>query len=142
MIWGAQGGASNWPWAWAPAQIGLFTATRSFLTGEDGDNELDWITDERRRVAELVPRALEAYGTACLELGGAELSAAIRVGRRLVQSAPLRASGTRLLIQHWPAEGNRAEALHVYEITRRTLSDQLGIDPNQPTQALYAELNR
>ena len=134
--------ARQWRRAWAPAQIGLFAATRGVLTGEEGDDEFEWITDERRRVAELELRALEAYGTACLGIGGAELPAAVRVGRRLVRAAPLRESGTRLLMRALAAEGNRAEALHVYEATRVFLGDELGIDPSEATRQLFAELNR
>ena len=134
--------AGDWARAWAPAQIGLFAASRGFLTGEDSNDEYDWIVDERRRVAELELRALEAYGTACLGLGGTELAAAVRVGRTLVAAAPVRESGTRLLMRALAAEGNRAEALHVYEATRVVLRDLLGVAPSAPTQAVYTELNR
>src|SRR4051794_10301058 len=166
--------AGDWARAWAPAQIGLFAASRGFLTGEDGEDEYDWIVDERRRVNELELRAFEAYGTACLGVGGAEydgiveerrranelelrafgaygtaclgvggteLAAAVRVGRLLVSAAPVRESGTRLLMRALAAEGNRAEALQIYEATRIVLRDQLGIPPSAPTQAIYTQLN-
>lgn len=133
--------AGDWARAWAPAQIGLFAASRGFLTGEDGEDEYDWIVDERRRVTELELRALEAYGTACLGVRGTELAAAVRVGRLLVSAAPVRESGTRLLMRALAAEGNRAEALQIYEATRVVLRDQLGIPPSAPTQAIYTQLN-
>ena len=38
------------------------------------------------------------------------------------------------------AQGNRAEALRVYQQCRQLLADELGIDPSPETEALYLEL--
>jgi DNA-binding SARP family transcriptional activator len=127
--------------AWAPAQIALFATERGFLDGEDGTDEYPWIDDERRRIDEMHRRALEAYGTACLGLGGAELPAAVRAGRALLDLAPYHESGARLLMRALAAQDNRAEAMHVYERVRITLHDQLGVSPSPATEALFAELN-
>ena len=131
----------DWTRAWAPSQIALFAGQRRFLDGEDGDEAYEWITDERLRQVELRRRALEAYGTACLGLGGAELAAAVRAGRALVDVAPFHETGTRLLMRALAAEGNPAEALRVYEALRRSLREQLGVSPSAATRAVYAELN-
>jgi DNA-binding SARP family transcriptional activator len=131
----------DWVRAWAPSQVALFAAERGLLTGEDGDEQLHWLTDERRRLADLRLRAYEAYGTACLGLGGGELAAAVRSGRLLVAAAPFRESGYRLLMSALTAQGNRAEALQAYDELRRSLRDELGVSPSRATQELFARLN-
>jgi DNA-binding SARP family transcriptional activator len=131
----------DWARAWGPSQVALFVARRGFLDGEDGDDDFDWLVDERRRLVDLELRALETYGAACLGLGGAELAAAVRAGRAMVDAAPYRETGARLLMNALTAQGNRGEAITVYESVRRNLRDQLGVSPSPATQALYAELN-
>lgn len=83
-------------------------------------------------------RALEAYAGATLGVGGTELSAAVRAGRRLTQLEPHRESGWRILMEALDREGNSAEALVVYE----SLREALGIRPSEPTQALHRRLLR
>jgi SARP family transcriptional regulator, regulator of embCAB operon len=128
--------AGDWPRAWAASQAALFIAGRGFLPGE----EAEWVEDWRRDVDALHLRALEAYGCACLGVGGAEDAAAVRVGRDLVRRAPLRESAHRLLIEALAASGNRAEALVAYESLRRRLREDLGISPGPGLQELYARL--
>ena len=124
--------------AWAPAQVALFVSGRPFLLGE----EASWIDDERRRLAALHVRALEAYAGSALGVGGTELVAAVRAARRLVEREPYRESGYRLLMDALDREGNCAEALLVYESLRARLRDDLGINPSGPTQALHRRLLR
>jgi DNA-binding SARP family transcriptional activator len=126
----------HWERAWAASQSALFTARRNFLPGEDAL----WIDPVRRRLEELHVRALEAYGAAGLGLGGTELAAAREAGRALVELAPLRESGHRLLMRTLAAEANLAEALRAYERLRVLLADELGIDPSPASRALYDEL--
>ena len=132
----------DWHRAWAPAQIALFAAERGLLVGEEGDEEHEWLDEGRRRLGELRLRALEAYGLACLGVAGAELAAAVRVGARIVEVAPFRESGYRLLMRGLAAQGNQAEALRIYDGLRMTLRDQLGVSPSPATQELFAQLNR
>jgi SARP family transcriptional regulator, regulator of embCAB operon len=122
--------------AWGPSQVALFVSGRPFLAGEDGD----WIEDERRRLGELQVRALEAYAHAGLGIGGTELAAAVRAGRRLTEREPYRESGFRLLMNALRGEGNAAEAVRVYDELRRRLRDDLGVAPSAETQALHREL--
>jgi DNA-binding SARP family transcriptional activator len=128
----------DWPKAWAAAQTALFIASRGFLAAEEGD----WIDDCRREVDALHLRALEAYGRACLGVGGAEGAAAVRVGRDLAHRAPLRESGPLLLMQALAASGNRAEALVAYESVRVRLREDLGVSPGPALQELHARLLR
>ena len=126
----------DWPRAWAKAQGALFTARRGFLPGEDAP----WIDEVRRRLDTIGIRALEAYGRAALGIGHGELAAAREAGRALVDMAPLRESGHRLLMQALAAEGNVAEALRAYARLEARLRNELGIEPSDPTQRLYEEL--
>ena len=126
----------QWERAWAASQSALFTARRGFLPGEDAF----WIDQVRRHLDELHVRALEAYGAAGLGLGGTELPAARDAGRTLVELAPLRESGHRLLMRALAAEGNTAEALRAYEHLRLLLADELGIDPSPASRQLYQQL--
>jgi len=124
--------------AWAPAQVAMFVSGRPFLAGE----EAPWIEAERRLLDGLYVRALEAYASSTLGVGGTELAAAVRAGRRLVEREPYRESGYRILMEALDREGNCAEALLVYEQLRAKLRDDLGISPSPATQALYRRLLR
>ena len=130
--------ADDAPRAWAAAQTALFVAQRGLLTGE----EAPWIEDGRRDVEVLHLRALEAYGRACLRVGGAEHAGAVRAGRDLVRRAPLRESGHALLIEALAASGNRAEALLAYEDLRVRLREDVGIAPGTGLQELHTRLLR
>ena len=122
--------------AWGPSQVAMFIAGRPFLVGE----EAPWIDGERRRLSDLHVRALEAYASSTLGVGGTELAAAIRASRQLVALEPYRESGHRILMEALAREGNSAEALLVYDALRVKLRDDLGINPSQATQELHRRL--
>lgn len=124
--------------AWGPSQVAMFAASRPFLPGEDAV----WIDETRRRLGDLHIRATEAYAHAGLGIGGTELAAAIRAGRELTRLEPYRESAYRLLMQALAAEGNRAEALRVYEQLRTRLRDDLGVAPSPQTQEVHLQLLR
>jgi SARP family transcriptional regulator, regulator of embCAB operon len=124
--------------AWGPSQVAMFVCGRTFLAGEDGP----WIAAERRRLAALGVRAVEAYAAAGLGIGGTELAAATRAGRRLVELEPYRESGYRILMEALDREGNTAEALLVYESLRSLLREELGVTPSRATQELHRRLLR
>jgi len=124
--------------AWAPSQIATAICRRTFMPGEDAA----WVEEERRQRGAWHLRALEAYARAGLELGGTELTGAVRAGRDLVRLEPYRESGYRILMQALSAEGNTAEALLVYDDLRRLLHDELGTAPSAVTQELHRSLLR
>ncbi|HEV2811695.1 MAG TPA: BTAD domain-containing putative transcriptional regulator [Solirubrobacteraceae bacterium] len=128
--------ARDWARGWAPSRIALHTATRGFLAGHDAP----WIAEIRRELDEMRLRALECVGDIGLGLGGGELDSAERSGRRLVELAPFRESGHRLLMEALAARGNVAEALLAYERVRTLLRDELGVGPGRELQALHARL--
>ena len=124
--------------AWAPAQVAMFVCGRPFLPGD----EAAWIDEQRRMLGALHIRALEAYASSTLGVGGTELAAAVRAGRRLAQLEPYRESGYRILMEALDRQGNTAEALVVYESLRSRLREELGVTPSGPTQELHRRLLR
>jgi DNA-binding SARP family transcriptional activator len=122
--------------AWVPARIALHTAARGFLPGHDAP----WIIAVRRELDDMHVRALECVAEAGLLMGGGETRSAERAGRRLVELAPYRESGYRLLMEALAARGNGAEAVLVYERARTVLRDELGVAPGAVLQALHARL--
>lgn len=128
----------DWARAWGPARVALHVAARGFMPGYDAP----WIVDMRRRMDKLLVRAHECVAESGVGLGGPELAAAERSARRLVELAPVRESGYRLLMRALAAQDNVGEALLVFESLRRALSDELGIAPGAAAQSLHAQLLR
>lgn len=126
----------DWARAWGPVLTALFVAERDFLPGEDAE----WIDRVRNQLAVLRLRALEAYAATELALAGPELAGAIRAGRQLIELAPLRESGYRILMQGLAAQDNLAEALVVYSGLCETLREQLGVLPSKASRELFQRL--
>jgi len=124
--------------AWAPARIALHTAERGFLPAHDAP----WAAAIRRELDELRLRAVESVGAAGMGMGGGELDAAERAGRRLVALAPYRESGHRLLMEALAARGNPAEAALVFARLRERLRDDLGLTPCAATRSTAEKLLR
>ncbi|MFI7233200.1 BTAD domain-containing putative transcriptional regulator [Nonomuraea angiospora] len=74
------------------------------------------------------------------ELRLGEHRAAVAELRELVGRHPLRERLAGLLMRALSAEGGQAEALVVFEQTRRHLADELGADPSAELVALHREL--
>ena len=121
---------------WAPARVALHTAERGFLP----ECEQPWAAEVRDELERLRVRALECVGAIGLAMGGTELMAAERAGRRLVALAPFRETGHRLLMEALVARGNCAEALLAYERLRVLLREELGATPSADLQALHGRL--
>ena len=83
---------------------------------------------------------LECVATASLGLGGPELPQAANCARRLIELAPFRESGYRILMEALERGGNVAEALRVYDRLRIMLRDELGIPPSSSVQDIYRRL--
>jgi DNA-binding SARP family transcriptional activator len=126
----------DWHGAWGPARVAQHIAARELLPGETAG----WLAPPRRRLTEAHQRALELAAQACLAIGGSELPTAERAARTLVEVAPYRESGHRLLMEALDRRGSRAEALRVYDELRRRLRDELGVAPSPATQELHRAL--
>jgi DNA-binding SARP family transcriptional activator len=126
----------DWAGVWGPGRVAQHVASRTFVPGE----EAAWIDEQRRRLDEILVRALELVGGACIAIGGGELDTAERTARTLIARAPYRESGHRLLMKALGARGNTAEALLVYDALRTRLRDELGAAPSAETQQLHRRL--
>jgi DNA-binding SARP family transcriptional activator len=122
--------------AYGPARVAQHIGARPFLAGE----EATWIDEERRRLEDLYVRSLELVANASLVIGGSEIDTAGRAARALIAAAPYRESGYRLQMQVFEAQGNRAEALQLYDRLRTLLRDELGAAPSNATQELHRTL--
>ena len=126
----------DWPGVFTASLVAYYIARRGFLPGE----ELPWVEDHRRHLADVLLDARECFGEACLALGGAELPGALRSGRELIEQAPYRETGYRILMEALAAEGKVAEALRVYDGLRVRLADELGASPSPDLQRVHRRL--
>jgi DNA-binding SARP family transcriptional activator len=94
----------------------------------------DWVLLERERFHQLRIHALEALCDR-LALAG-RYGEAVDAGMAAVCAEPLRESAHGTLISAHIAEGNVCEARRQYEICRRLLTDELGIEPSESLRRL------
>jgi len=107
---------------------------RTFLPGDDGM----WVEDKRRELADARSRAVTTLAGACLRTGAS--GEAVSWAQQAIGLEPFRETGYRLLMEAHAADGNRAEALRVYERCRRLLADELGAYPSPETESVYQRL--
>jgi DNA-binding SARP family transcriptional activator len=116
--------------AYGPSLIATTIARRPFLIGEDAP----WVTTRRERIRDLLVRALDCRVDALLWNG--ELALALDQARVAVELEPFRESGYRRLMQVLVKQGDRAEAVRVYQQCRQRLADELGVSPSEETESL------
>jgi DNA-binding SARP family transcriptional activator len=126
----------EWAEAWAPAGVAYHVASRHLLQGHD----VPWLDAWRRRLDDVRLRGLECFAAARLELGGPTLTQAEGCARQLIELAPYRETGHRILMEALERRGNVAEALLAYERLRVLLRDELGIEPSNDVQRVYRRL--
>jgi SARP family transcriptional regulator, regulator of embCAB operon len=126
----------EWAEAWGPAGVAYHVANRPLLQGQDRP----WLDEWRRRLDEVRLRGLECFAAARLGLGGSALPQAEECARRLIQLAPYRENGHRILMEALERRGNVAEALLAYDRLRVLLRDDLGITPSPELDILYRRL--
>jgi SARP family transcriptional regulator, regulator of embCAB operon len=126
----------EWVEAWGPSGIAYHVASRPLLQGHD----LPWLDEWRRRLDDVRVRGLECFAAARLGLGGPTLPQAEECGRRLVELAPYRETGHRILMEALEQRGNVAEALRAYDRLRVLLRDELGVAPSPAVQSVYRRL--
>jgi DNA-binding SARP family transcriptional activator len=88
----------------------------------------DWAIVERERMRQRVLHAMEAlsvYLTAQHQFADA-----IEVAMAAVADEPLRESAQRVLIEAYLGQGNRAAAEETYQMFRRRLRRELGVEPS------------
>src|SRR5215204_711813 len=128
--------AGEWAASWGPAGVAYHVARRPLLQGENRP----WLEEWRRRLEDVHLRGLECFAEARLGLGGPALSQAEDCARRLIELAPYRETGHRILMEALERRGNVAEALLAYDRLRLLLRDQLGVAPSPPLQSVHRRL--
>lgn len=128
----------DWREAFHPSHTAYLIGFRTFMLG----HEAPWIDEWRPRVAEIGLRGLECHVRTLIELDSEPDAEAERMARQLVRTAPFRETGHRLLMEALERNGNRAEALRVFEELRRLLADELGATPDPQTTAMHQRLLR
>jgi SARP family transcriptional regulator, regulator of embCAB operon len=126
----------EWADAWGPSGVAYHVGSRPLLQGHDRP----WLDEWRRRLDDVRLRGLECFAAARLGLGGPTLPQAEECGRRLIELAPYRESGYRILMEALERHGNSAEALLVYDRLRVLLRDELGIAPSPAVRSVYRRL--
>ena len=126
----------EWAEAWGPAGVAYHVASRPLLQGHD----VQWVDEWRRRLEEVRLRGLECFAAARLGLGGPTLPQAVDCARRLIELAPFRETGHRILMESLERRGDVAEALRAYDHLRLMLRDELGIAPGPAVQSVYRRL--
>jgi DNA-binding SARP family transcriptional activator len=126
----------EWAAAWGPSGLSYDIASRTLLPGHDRP----WLERWRRRLDDARIGGLECLAAASLELGGPELPQAANCARRLIELAPYRETGHRILMEALERGGNVAEALRVYDRLRVTLHEELGIAPSPAVQEVHGRL--
>lgn len=94
----------------------------------------EWLAAERERLLGAVCNVLHRL-TLQQDAAG-EHEAAIHSGRRLVLLDPLSEAGQRALMHAYARAGRRGEALRQYKNCTEVLQRELGVNPDEETQAL------
>lgn len=128
--------AGEWAESWGPAGVAYHVARRPLLQGEDRP----WLEEWRRRLEDVHLRGLECFAEARLGLGGPALSQAEACARQLIELAPYRETGHRILMEALEQRGNAAEALLAYDRLRVLLRDELGVSPSPTVQSVHRRL--
>jgi SARP family transcriptional regulator, regulator of embCAB operon len=126
----------EWASAWGPAGLAYDVASRPLLGGHDRP----WLDDWRRRLDDARLSALECLAASSLGIAGPELPQAVNCARQLVEFAPFRETGYRILMEALARSGNVAEALRVYDRLRIMLRQELGIAPGPALQDVHRRL--
>ena len=126
----------EWAEAWGPSGVAYHVASRPLLQGHDRP----WLDEWRRRLDDVRLSGLECFAAARLGLGGPRLPQAAECARQLIELAPYRETGYRILMEALERSGNVAEALLAYDRLRVLLRDELGIAPSPAVQSVHRRL--
>jgi TolB-like protein len=110
------------------------------LEGIDGvTSEFDeWLRPERERLDGLAVRVLEQLALASTPNGVADDW--FQLGRRLITRDHLREPVYRALMRLHDRKGERTEALKLYAACRGALNQDLKVEPDAQTEALYRDI--
>lgn len=123
----------SWEACLEAARTAARVLERPLLPGLDAD----WIDVEARRLADAALRALELTAGAALELDRPDASVAELAARSLVERAPFREGGHRLLVRSLLEQEEIAEALRAYDGARTLFREELGVLPGPELRELH-----
>ncbi|HWM93379.1 MAG TPA: BTAD domain-containing putative transcriptional regulator [Thermoanaerobaculia bacterium] len=98
----------------------------------------DWTREQRERLREGAIQALRTLITHHRERGDHRL--AIQLAQRLLALDPLAEEAHRQLMSLYSLSGRRGRALSQYEDLRNLLDRELGVEPEEETQAFYRSI--
>ena len=98
----------------------------------------EWILPERERLNRHYQAALVRL-VGLWEAAG-NLDKAIQAARRLIHLEPMRENVYTTLMNLYIKIGDRAAALHTYQVCASTFQREMGLEPSQATRSVYQEL--
>jgi DNA-binding SARP family transcriptional activator len=98
----------------------------------------EWVVVERERLHLSALQALHALAHHYAARG--EDARASAYAARMLELEPIREDAQRLMMSLLARSGQRAAALRQYRACRQVLADELGIEPDPATQALYERI--
>lgn len=107
---------------------------------EDAPPFEEWLLMQRERLAHQSIVALHMLAAACQALG--DHPRAYLYAARQIELDPFRETAYRQAMAALAASGQRSEALARYQSCVRVLAEELGIEPDAETTALYRRISR
>lgn len=98
----------------------------------------EWLLVEREHLRLVLLQALETLAEHAAASGNPR--AGLADAARLLALDPLREAAHRLMMRLLATSGQRSAALAQYEACRRVLDQELGLDPDEETQALHKQI--
>ncbi len=111
-----------------------------FFDGVDLDEALfeEWLRNERSRLAACAANVMMSLLKQCGD--DASHDVVLSWTARLIQIDPLREDAYRAAMRLYQEDGRWNEALRQYEVCKAVLATELGIEPQEETEALYQEI--
>src|SRR5439155_347965 len=106
----------------------------------DAPDFADWAVIEGERLHQLALRGLRALAARYAERG--DYGAALHHAGRLLALEPWQEDGHRQMMAVLALAGRRVDALRQYEVCRRALAEELGVEPSPETAALAERIRR
>jgi predicted ATPase/DNA-binding SARP family transcriptional activator len=97
-----------------------------------------WIAQEREWMRQRILSLMEAVVNAYYD--NEKFAFGITVARRLLQLDPFREKAHQMLMRLLALTGDRAAAVNQYEQCRKVLNEELAVEPDPETQAIYEQI--
>jgi DNA-binding SARP family transcriptional activator len=121
------------------AQIRLFKDAIALYRGEFMQGSYDdWVDDQRTFYSEEYLRLLETVASAAQKAG--DWTDSLHLAQKILKADPYREDVHCKIMRAQSALGNRAAVKEQYELLRKLLRDELGVEPAADTQKIYREL--